>query len=104
MKILGIGVDCEEVARFRTMNDSMKERLFSEEERDYCEKQSCQEQHFAARFAGKEAIKKALSARRNIDFSEVNIHRHENGRPLVEYSDHALNADLENTFESFSYE
>ena len=38
----------------------MKERLFSAEERAYCDKRSRPEVHYALRFAAKEAVLKAL--------------------------------------------
>jgi holo-[acyl-carrier protein] synthase len=58
-----IGVDCIEIKRFLQFekDDHFLSKIFTEKEIDYCrgKKNSCQ--HYAAHFAGKEAIIKAIS-------------------------------------------
>ena len=58
-----VGVDIVENSRFtpEVLEDkSFMEKYFTENEREYCFSQANPAQHFAARFAGKEAVVKAL--------------------------------------------
>jgi holo-[acyl-carrier protein] synthase len=59
----GVGIDTLEVARMRALLERLsaaRERLFTQQERDYCERFSNPHPHYAARFAAKEAVGKAL--------------------------------------------
>ncbi len=62
--ICGIGIDITDVARIKNMfekyGDTFLARTFTEKEIDYCKKHASPEMHFAARFAAKEAMVKAL--------------------------------------------
>ncbi len=58
-----VGIDLIEIARVRRALErypSFRERCFTEAERAYCDSRPNPPQHYAARFAGKEAIGKAL--------------------------------------------
>src|SRR5512132_1813063 len=58
-----VGVDLIEIARVRRALErypGFRERCFTEAERTYCESRPNPAQHYAARFAGKEAVGKAL--------------------------------------------
>ena len=58
-----VGVDLIEIARVRRALErypGFRERCFTQAERDYCESRPNPAQHYAARFAGKEAVGKAL--------------------------------------------
>ena len=58
-----VGVDIVENSRFTPEvleDNSFMEKYFTENEREYCFSQANPAQHFAARFAGKEAVVKAL--------------------------------------------
>ena len=58
-----VGVDLIEIARIRRALDrypSFRDRCFTDAERAYCESRPNPPQHYAARFAGKEAVGKAL--------------------------------------------
>jgi holo-[acyl-carrier protein] synthase len=58
-----VGVDLIEIARIRRALDrypSFRERCFTDAERAYCESRPNPAQHYAARFAGKEAVGKAI--------------------------------------------
>lgn len=60
---IGVGIDIVEIKRFETLlsdNDFIK-RIFTRKEADYCFKSKSPAQHFAVRFACKEAVYKALS-------------------------------------------
>jgi holo-[acyl-carrier protein] synthase len=58
-----VGVDLIEIERVRRALDrypSFRERCFTEAERAYCDSRPNPAQHYAARFAGKEAVGKAI--------------------------------------------
>jgi holo-[acyl-carrier protein] synthase len=64
MRIHGIGIDVVEVERIASAIERHGEpflaRLFTAAERHYCAAQKRPELHYAARFAAKEAVSKAL--------------------------------------------
>jgi holo-[acyl-carrier protein] synthase len=53
-------IEIERVARALGRYEAFRERCFTEAERAYCESRPNPAQHYAARFAGKEAVGKAL--------------------------------------------
>lgn len=85
-----IGTDIIEVSRIK---DAMKdekfiERVFTLKEIEYCEsKKASKYQSYAARFAGKEAVFKAISTYLNnkydINWKNVEILDDTNGKPYV---------------------
>ncbi len=86
MSVLGLGVDIVEVDRMAAALERrprMKERLFSEEERRYCDKRSRPAVHYALRFAAKEAVLKALGTGfSGMRFRDVEVSRDSTGRPV----------------------
>lgn len=58
-----IGVDCIEIKRFfKYKNDFyFLSKIFTEKEINYCKDRNNSCQHYAARYAGKEAVMKAIS-------------------------------------------
>ena len=62
--ILGTGVDIVDIERFRRINERLKDRfiarVFTPGEQEFCLKRRDPVPHFAARFAAKEALFKAL--------------------------------------------
>lgn len=84
--ITGLGVDIVEIERMRAAlarHPRMKERIFSAEERAYCDRRNKPEIHYAMRFAAKEAVLKALGRgfSGGIRFTDVEVVRDERGRP-----------------------
>ena len=60
---MNVGVDLIEIpriARALERHPGFRERCFTEAERAYCDSRANPPQHYAARFAGKEAVGKAL--------------------------------------------
>jgi holo-[acyl-carrier protein] synthase len=58
-----VGIDLIEIERVRRALErypDFRHRCFTEEERRYCESRPNPAQHYAARFAGKEAVGKAI--------------------------------------------
>jgi holo-[acyl-carrier protein] synthase len=86
--ILGAGTDIIEVERIRkniANGSRFKEKVFSKNEIDYCEKKSNKAESYAARFAAKEAFFKALGTgwRDGMSFNEVEIMNNELGQPQM---------------------
>lgn len=83
--ITGLGVDIVEIdrmARALERHPGMRARLFSDEERAYCDKRNRPEIHYALRFAAKEAVLKALGTGfAGMKFTDVEVVRDAGGRP-----------------------
>lgn len=80
-----IGIDIEEVKRFSKLikDKSFLKRVFSKEEIDYCLSKKKSAQHFAVRFAAKEAVWKAVNHQKNIVITDIYIKNEESGKPQV---------------------
>lgn len=87
MSIFGIGVDVVEIERIASAigqsGEAFVKRVFTDGERAYCEGQKHPQQHYAARFAVKEAVAKAFGTGIGKDLSwlDMDITRIESGRP-----------------------
>src|SRR5437016_6306892 len=71
-----VGIDLIEIARVRRALErypSFRERCFTEAERAYCDSKPNPPQHYAARFAGKEAVGKALGSGVHFTWREIEI-------------------------------
>lgn len=86
--IAGIGIDLVEVARFERAGPALRERLFTPSEARYCVAQRSPPLHFAARFAAKEAVLKALGTgwSGGIAWTDVEILRERHGGAEVKLS------------------
>jgi holo-[acyl-carrier protein] synthase len=89
MNILGIGTDVVEVLRIAQMIERHGElfiqRVYTPFEIDYCNARKAATQHFAGRWAAKEAILKALGTgwARGISWTDMEVRNDEAGRPSV---------------------
>lgn len=89
MSNIGVGVDIEDIERFRLLNSNDDERflnkIFTKNELKYCFSKTASGPHLAARFAGKEAVLKALSAICDftLNYKEIEIINNEKGVPIV---------------------
>ncbi len=84
--IYGIGTDIIEIERIEkslTKTPTMKDRLFHQAEQDYCEDKTRKYEHYAARFAAKEAFLKALGTglRDGLAFHEIVVMNNKLGAP-----------------------
>jgi holo-[acyl-carrier protein] synthase len=84
-----VGVDIvgvERVARLVTEHPGAVEALFTPAEQAYCLRKRRRHEHLAGRFAGKEAVLKAVGTgmRRRMHWTEVEIVSGDGGRPRVE--------------------
>ena len=90
MNLFGIGIDVVETERVASsideFGDRFLSRIFTEDERIYCEKHKRSSLHYAARFAAKEAVSKALGTGIGADvaFTEIQINKKPSGEPEVE--------------------
>jgi holo-[acyl-carrier protein] synthase len=86
-----VGIDLIEIARVARAlerHPRFVERVFTQVERDYCLSRANPAQHFAARFAGKEAVGKALGC--GVDFSWREIEIVGRPKPSVKLSGRTL--------------
>jgi len=85
--IVGIGVDLTPIDRMgKAMSnhpERLEARLFTDGERAYCRKMAEPMQHFAARFAAKEAILKALSVPEGLSWHELEVVSEDGGAPRI---------------------
>lgn len=95
MNVFGIGIDVVEVGRIASSISEFGERfltrIFTDEERAYCLAKAKPELHFAARFAAKEAVAKALGTGigKDVGWLDVEIQRAESGEPSLKLSGNA---------------
>jgi holo-[acyl-carrier protein] synthase len=89
MDILGIGTDIIECPRIGKMIEQHGElflrRVYTEREIRYCQARKHAIEHFAGRWAAKEAIMKAIGTgwSRGIAWTDVEIRNDEGGQPRV---------------------
>jgi holo-[acyl-carrier protein] synthase len=85
--IFGIGVDIAAISRFerfvREENAPLFERLFTPAEREYCAVRRRSAQHYALRFAAKEAFLKALGTglRDGLSWQDIEVVNDALGKP-----------------------
>lgn len=89
MRIFGIGIDVVEVARFANSierhGEPFLDKIFTPQERTYCEAQKNPVIHYAARFAAKEAAAKALGTGfgAHAGLHDLEVIRSANGAPSL---------------------
>ncbi|OGC78763.1 MAG: holo-[acyl-carrier-protein] synthase [candidate division Zixibacteria bacterium RBG_16_40_9] len=84
---LGIGVDIISVARIKKAlkNKNFIGKLFTPQEVAYCRKRKNPEVYFAARFAAKEAVKKALAGKiKAVSWRDVEVLNNKDGSPKID--------------------
>lgn len=105
------GTDIIEIERVKDSIENTDgkfcERVFTEKEIQYCESKKTQRyQHYAARFAAKEAVFKAISSelksKYDISWKDIEILNDENGRPYVNIINSSINT-IENIDISISH-
>lgn len=99
---ISTGVDIIEIERIKKLidkyrNDPALNRIFCHEEINYCKsKGECESQSFAARFAAKEAVSKALGTgfSDKCELNEICIRNNSDGTPYI-----VLSGKAKKTFE-----
>ncbi|MCI9017252.1 MAG: holo-ACP synthase [Clostridia bacterium] len=97
---INCGTDIIEIERIKEaiedLGKSFLERIYTEKEIEYCEnKKNVKYQHYAARFAAKEAVFKAISKllkdKYSVTWKDVEVINEENGRPIINILNEKLN-------------
>ncbi len=89
MDTLGIGIDIVKVSRIERLLEQkgkrFTERVFTDDERKYCERFKYRAERYAARFAAKEAVRKAISPlyRGFYNYREIEVIRRSDGMPDI---------------------
>ena len=85
--MIGIGVDVVEIDRFRSVlarTPGIRTRLFSPDEQAYAELRNDPTERYAARFAAKEAVMKALGCGLGeVAMRDIEVVRADSGAPSV---------------------
>lgn len=86
------GVDVVAVDRIDALleefGEPVRSRLFTDEEVGYCRSRVASAQHFAARWAAKEATMKALPPLdRSVAFADIGVEHDPHGRPRLRFAD-----------------
>jgi holo-[acyl-carrier protein] synthase len=94
--ISGIGVDIVEIGRMKAAVNKwgahFLNKMFTEREIKYSNSKRFCHQHFAARFAAKEAVVKAFggTGKFPIKWTDIEILNDQEGKPMVEFSGDAV--------------
>ena len=97
---INCGTDIIEIERIKEaiedLGKSFLERIYTEKEIEYCEnKKNVKYQHYAARFAAKEAVFKAISKllkdKYSVTWKDVEVINEENGRPIINILNEKIN-------------
>jgi len=94
--VVGLGVDLIEIGRVREVLERHPERFparcFTEAETAYCRRGAHAEERFAARFAAKEAVMKALGTgwSDGVNFRDIEVTRQASGAPGIRLAGAAL--------------
>lgn len=89
MNVIGIGTDIVETLRIAQMIERHGElflrRVYTEAEIDYCSARKAATQHYAGRWAAKEAVLKALGTgwARGIRWRDIEVQNELGGRPHI---------------------
>ena len=96
MSVVGIGTDIIEISRLREMSDKVREKLAlrvltSTEYKKYLSTKQ-QVSFLAKRWAGKEALSKALGTgiANGVSFQQIEIQTLKSGQPILKLQDKAL--------------
>lgn len=111
MKIL-TGTDIIEISRIKesieNIGENFKNKIYTQKEIDYCEnRKNAKYQHYAGRFAAKEAVFKAVSDlltdKFEISWKDAEILNDENGKPRVKIFNQKLQEQVEDIDISISH-
>jgi holo-[acyl-carrier protein] synthase len=86
VEIVGLGVDICEIERMEralARHPRMRERVFTPEERAYCDSKARPAESYAGRFAAREAVIKALGGYRGKGWQDISVSRDPSGAPSI---------------------
>lgn len=111
MKVL-TGTDIIEISRIKSsieeLGEAFKNKIYTEKEIEYCEsRKNAKYQHYAGRFASKEAIFKAVSDlldnKYEIGWKDAEILNDKNGKPKVTFKIKKISDQIQNIDISISH-
>ncbi len=82
--IRGIGIDIEEIARFRDPSPNLLERILSDDDRRHLARFADPAPHVAGVWAAKEALVKALN-RSDLTFNRISVLHTPTGKPYFSF-------------------
>ena len=89
--IYGIGIDIIELDRIQKAidrwGDHFLNHVFTDTEIEYAQRHKYPLQHFAARFAAKEAVLKAFGKNSHINWKDIQIKNDKDGKPVCTFRD-----------------
>jgi holo-[acyl-carrier protein] synthase len=92
-RVVAVGVDLVDIDRIRQVIERQPrfvDRVYTPGERAYCDQRRDPAERYAARFAAKEAVLKALgTGLGGADFAEIEVVRHPSGEPSLAVSGRA---------------
>jgi len=92
MNIIGLGTDITEIVRIGQMIERHGElflnRVYTAGEIEYCQRRKEYLQHYAARWAAKEAVMKTLGTGwvKGMSWRDIEVQNHKSGRPDITLS------------------
>jgi len=93
--IISTGIDIIEIDRIdraiKRWGDHFIKYVFCKEEIEYAQKYKNPAIHFAARFAAKEAVFKALMNQKEIGWKDIKIVNNKSGRPICVFTKDSFN-------------
>jgi holo-[acyl-carrier protein] synthase len=87
--IVGLGTDIVEIARIGQMierhGELFLQRVYTEEEIRYCQQRKESMQHYAGRWAAKEAVMKTLGTgfTRGVGWQDIEVASRRSGQPII---------------------
>ena len=103
--VLGIGTDiihCKRITRMiEKHGETFLTRVYTQNEIDYCSGRKAAHQHYAGRWAAKEAVLKALGTgwAHGIQWTDVEVVNQQGGRPLITLTGKAKEISVEQGIE-----
>jgi len=102
--IVGTGTDAISIPRIKRMKDKYGDkflkRVFTLSERKYCDQYSNASQHYAVRFAAKEATAKALGVGfgKGLDWKDIAVTNNKRGKPSIKFKNAVAKKIKENGY------
>lgn len=94
--IVGLGTDIIEVVRIGQMierhGEHFLQRVYTENEISYCQRRKESNQHFAGRWAAKEAVMKTLGTGwiKGVRWKDIEVESRKSGKPIINIRGGAL--------------
>ena len=89
--IIGVGTDAISIPRIREMKEKwgnrFLDRVFTPSEKKYCNQYGDSSEHYAVRFAAKEATSKALGVGfgQELDWKDIVVNNDKEGKPFIKF-------------------